>query len=299
MKGEDISVEVDGVVQSVSTSVTLGVLLRAVIFFVIGYWVLSMLSNRIQGTIIRRGHIAEAQARTLRNWAMIIVGVGLAITTLSLLKIPLTIFAFFGGALAIGLGFGSQTLIKNFICGIIVLFERKIRVGDVVDVGGVTGSITEINTRSSVLSSPDGRETLVPNSVFLETSITNLTLANRTLRRFINIGVAYGTPPGKVSKILSECAERHGLIHKDPAPLVIFQDFGDNALVFKLYFWVALDGKTNPELVESDIRIMIEKSFTENGIAFPFPQRDMHLKTDVPIQVSMTPPTPAAEPDRA
>jgi len=276
---------IDG--RPVSRGVPLGKFFTALTLFFIAYLLSTSISKRLQRVVVGRGHIAEAQANTLRNWLMIVVGLVLAVTTLHFLSIPLTVFAFFGGALAIGLGFGTQTLIKNFISGIIVLFERKIRVGDIVDIGGLSGSVSEINTRSSVLRSADGRETLVPNSVFLENSVTNLTLSNRTSRRAIIIGVAYGTQPQQVITVLSECAERHGLVLKDPGPLVIFQDFADNSLVFKLYFWTAFDVKTNPELVESDIRIMIEKRFSETGISMPFPQRDLHLAGDKPLEIQI------------
>ncbi|WAC19806.1 mechanosensitive ion channel [Luteolibacter sp. SL250] len=286
MKFENVR-DVAGVPIKETQAVSLGVILSALAFFVVAYMISSRISRRVQRVIVGRGHIAEAQANTLRNWMMIVVGVVLALTTLHFLRIPLTVFAFFGGALAIGLGFGTQTLIKNFISGIIVLFERKIRVGDIVDIGGLAGSISEINTRSSVLRGPDGRETLVPNSVFLENSVTNLTLSNRSSRRAVMIGVAYGSPVSQVITILTECAERHGLILKDPAPMVILQDFADNAILFRLYFWTAFDGKTNPEQVESDVRIMVQKRFEESDIDFPFPQRDLHLKSDVPLHVNV------------
>lgn len=280
---------IEGVASTEKRGVAFGRIIMALLFFLTAYFIAKRIKKRLQHAVVSRGRLAEAQANTLGNWMMILVGVGLVLLTLHFLRIPLTVFAFLGGALAIGLGFGSQTLIKNFISGIIVLFERKIRVGDVVEVGGISGSIIEINTRSSVLSSPDGRETLVPNSVFLETSITNLTLANRVVRRFINIGVAYGSPVDLVSKVLSECAERHGLIQKDPKPLVILQDFGDNAMLFKLYFWFEMAPNVSPELVESDLRMMIEKSFRDVGISFPFPQRDLHLTTLTPLQVAIHP----------
>jgi len=284
------TVIISGIPSSQVKAVPLGKFILAILFFLTAYFIASRVRTRVQAAVVRRGHIAEAQARTLGNWLMIVVSSLLAVATLHYLRIPLTVFAFFGGALAIGLGFGSQTLIKNFISGIIVLFERKIRVGDVVDVGGIAGSVTEINTRSSVVCGPDGRETLVPNSVFLETSVTNLTLASRVLRRFVNVGVAYGTPPAKVIEILTTCAERHGLVRKDPGPLIMLSDFGDNAMVFKFYFWIALDGKTNGEMVESDLRIMIEKAFTEAGVVFPFPQRDIRLSTETPLMIATYPP---------
>jgi len=283
-------IEVDGQTITGKLPVRLGMLIRALLFFVIGYWIASNIAKRIQHTIVSRGHIAEAQAKTLRNWAMIVVGVFLAIGTLSFLKIPLTIFAFFGGALAIGLGFGMQTLIKNFISGIIVLAERKVRVGDILDVDGIIGTVVEVNTRSSIIRSADDVETLIPNSVFLENRVTNWTLSSSKMRRSLRVGVAYGSDPQKVMEILIEAAARHGLILKDPAPFAVFDDFGDNALIFSLYFWIHLSGSTNPMIVSSDLRLMIEKRFGELEIGVPFPQRDMHLTTDKPIEVRISTP---------
>lgn len=279
---------VDGQTITRRLPVTLGMLLRALLFFVIGYAIASRIANRIQRVVTTRGHIAEAQAKTLRNWAMIVVGVGLALGTLSFLKIPLTVFAFFGGALAIGLGFGMQTLIKNFISGIIVLAERKIRVGDILDVDGIIGTVVEVNTRSSIIRSADDVETMIPNSLFLENRVTNWTLSSSKMRRSVRVGVAYGADPRVVMNILTECASRHGLVCKDPEPFAIFEDFGDSSLVFMLYYWVELVKGTNAIVVASDLRLMIEKRLIEAGISVPFPQRDIHLTTNQPIQVRMT-----------
>lgn len=267
MPGE-ISSEVDGQKTTIPNPVTLGVLLRALFFFVIAYQIASFIAKRVQKSVIRRGQITEAQTRTLKNWAMVVVSIFLAIGTLSLLNIPLTIFAFFGGALAIGLGFGMQTLIKNFISGMIVLFERKIRVGDIVDIGGIVGNITEINTRSSVLRGADGKESLVPNSLFLENRVTNLTLTNRVVRNILTVRVAIGSPTQKVSTILKETAERHGLVLQDPGPIVTFEEFADGAHVFAVYYWTEFNSKTNMDVVASDLRFMIEKHFVEAEIDF-------------------------------
>lgn len=278
-------VEVQGQVFTTKVPVTLGELLRALFFFTLGYGILARVANRILGTVTRRGHVAEAQAKTLRNWAMIVAAVFLAIGTLSLLKIPITIFAFFGGALAIGLGFGSQTLIKNFISGIIVLFERKIRVGDIVDVGGLSGTVSEINTRSSVLRGGDGKETLVPNSFFLENRITNLTLSNRRVRRTLSVRAALGSSPQTVSTILKECVERHGLILKEPTPIITFEDFTETAYVFTAYYWTEFNDKTNGDVVASDIRFMLEKRFAEADVEFAGAKHDFPLRTEQPLQV--------------
>jgi small-conductance mechanosensitive channel len=284
----EAKVEVDGQTITGKVPITLGDLLRALLFFIIGYWISSIIARRIETGLVSRGHIVEAQAKTLRNWAMILVGVLLAIATLSFLNIPLTLFAFLGGALAIGLGFGMQTLIKNFISGIIVLAERKVRIGDMLNVDGIIGTVTEINTRSSIIRSPDDVETMIPNSLFLENRVTNWTLTHRKIRLFLRVGVAYGTPPQKMIEILTEAAGRHGLVCKEPAPFVVFDDFGENALVFHLYFWLDLKGSINAMIVTSDLRLMIEKRFAETGIEVPFPKRTVHLNADSPIKVEWT-----------
>jgi potassium efflux system protein len=268
-------------------SIELGLVISAVIFFLVAYFLIARLTRRLQSIAVNHGRIAEAQANTLRNWLMILAGVVLALTTLHLLKIPLTVFAFFGGALAIGLGFGTQTLIKNFISGIIVLFERRIRVGDVIDVGSISGKVVEINTRSSVVRSGDGKETLVPNSVFLESQVTNQTLSNRKVRRTFRVGVAYGSSPSQVVTVLKECLERHGLVMKDPAPIVTLEEFSPDALVFALYYWTEINARTDATVVASDIRIMIEKRFGETGIEFPKTQRDQILHTTQPLRVEI------------
>jgi len=279
-------VEVEGRTITGNIPVTLGKLVRALLFFIIGYAVFSRLAKLIQKSFVARGHIAEAQAKTLSNWAMIVVGMFLALATLAFLKIPLTVFAFFGGALAIGLGFGMQTLIKNFISGIIVLAERKVRVGDVLDIDGIIGTVMEINTRSSIIRSGDDVETMIPNSMFLESRVTNRTLSSARMRRNLRVGVAYGSSPQQVIEVLTECAARHGLICKEPTPFVVLDDFGDSALIFQLYFWLELKGKTNPMIVTSDLRLMLEKRFLELAIQLPFPQRDVRLATDQPLQVA-------------
>ena len=284
MSYED-KIEVDGETITGKIPVTLGMLVRALLFFVIGYAIATWLANRLQRMIVSRGRISETQARMLRNWLMIAVGAGLALTTLSFLKIPLTVFAFFGGALAIGLGFGMQTLIKNFISGIIVLAERKIRVGDILDVDGIVGSVIEVNARSSIIRSADDVETMIPNSLFLENRVTNWTLSSSRMRRNVRVGAAYGTDPRVVMEILTDCAGRHGLVCKDPAPFAVFDDFGENALVFTLYFWVDLVKGGNAMIIASDMRLMIDKRFTDAGISVPFPQREMHLVTDTPLMI--------------
>jgi len=212
----------------------------------------------------------------------------LLVITLNLARIPLTVFAFLGGALAIGVGFGTQTIIRNFISGLIVLMERQIRVGDTIEVDGISGTVTEVNLRSSTVLGSDGVEAIIPNSSLLEHRVTNSTRTDRKVRRVVKVGVAYGSPVREVAAIMKECAERHGLVQKSPEPMVLFEDFGDNALLFGLYFWVDLGPNLSTNVVMSDLRFMMEKRFGEAGIGVAYPQRDIHLASSRPLQVEIT-----------
>jgi potassium-dependent mechanosensitive channel len=263
------TVMMSGLAQMSPRAVTLGQFIIAILCFSAAYILASRIKDRLRNWVVSHGYIADAQAKTLSNWLMIAVGFLLAVATLQYLTIPLTIFAFLGGALVIGLGFGTQTLIKNFISGIIVLFERKIRVGDIVDIGGGAGTIIEINTRSSVLRGGDGKETLVPNSLFLENKVTNLTLSNRRVRRSMAVKSARNAAPQRVMEVLKDCVDSHGLILKEPGPIVTFEEFSDNAWGFAIFYWTQFNDRTNADVVASDIRLMIHKRFAEAAIDFP------------------------------
>lgn len=262
------SIEIDGKKVEVNRFVSLGNIITAVLIFAIAYMIATKINSRLQQVIVQRKILGEAQARTLGTWLMLCVAILLALATLSWLSIPLTIFAFLAGALAIGIGFGTQTIIKNFISGIILLFERKIRVGDVIEVAGTQGVVSEINTRSSIVKSPNGIENLIPNSLFLENRVANWTLNSRLFRRELTINAAHGSPSQLIIETLHDTAERHGLILKDPAPFATLSQIGENCLSFTLYFWIQLNDKTNGLVVDSDLRIMIEKELTEKGIQF-------------------------------
>lgn len=287
------TVEIGGKPVTLSRGVTVGKSIGALLIFVVGYQLVGLIAGRAQRLMVERFKVDAAQARVLRRWLMLLTGFVLLVITLNLARIPLTVFAFMGGALAIGIGFGTQTLLRNFISGIIVLFERKVRVGDIVDVDGVQGVVTAVDIRSTTVRQFDGIETMVPNSLLLENKVTNWTGESPTMRRVVKVGVAYGSPTRKVAEIMKGAAEEHGQVLKEPSPYVIFEDFGDNALVFALYFWVDL-AKVNGTQVMSDLRFMLEKRFAEAGVSIAFPQRDVHLDAARPLQVEVVSGTPPA-----
>jgi hypothetical protein len=192
---------------------------------------------------MRRLQLGQEQADTLRRWTNAFGLLALLLLTLNLAQIPLSVFAFAGGALAIGIGFGTQTLIKNLISGMIVLVERNIRVGDIIEVEGVTGTVTAVDVRSSTLRGFDGVETMIPNAMLLEQKVTNWTLTSAKLRRVVKVGVPYGSPLRDAARILAQCVDRHDAVLKDPAPQVLFEDFGDDACMLGAYFWDRSDAQ--------------------------------------------------------
>ena len=282
------TVELQGQKVSVSRGVTVGKSVGAALLFIFGYLIAGRLARRLERALTGHFGVDPAQARTVRRWSLTLVGFILLVLTLNLAQIPLTVFAFMGGALAIGVGFGTQTIIKNFISGLILLMERQIRVGDIVDIDGTTGTVTEVNLRSSTIKSFDGVAAIVPNSTLLEGKVTNWTMSDPKVRRIVRVGVAYGSPTDEVARRMLECAQRHGLVVKSPEPQVMFEDFGDSNLVFGLYFWIDVQAGTSGQVVMSDLRFMIEKSFAEGGISMAFPQRDVHLDATRPLQVELT-----------
>jgi small-conductance mechanosensitive channel len=282
------TVELQGQKVTVSRGVTVGKSVGAALLFIIGYLFAARLARRLEHTLSARFGVDAAQARTVRRWALALVAFALLVLTLNLAQIPLTVFAFLGGALAIGVGFGTQTIIKNFISGLILLMERQIRVGDIVDIDGTTGTVTEVNLRSSTIKSFDGIAAIVPNSTLLEGKVTNWTMSDPKVRRCVRVGVAYGSATDQVARRMMECAHRHGQVLKKPEPQVLFEDFADSNLVFALYFWIDLSTGASGTVVMSDLRFMIEKSFAEGGISMAFPQRDVHLDSARPLQVELT-----------
>jgi small-conductance mechanosensitive channel len=211
----------------------------------------------------------------VRRLYLVVAYVLLALLILSVLGIPLTAFAFVSGAVAIGVGFGAQNIINNFISGWILMWERPIRIGDSIEVGDVKGSVETIRTRSTLLRRADGVHILVPNSHLLENRLVNSTLIDKLSRGQVRVGVAYGSPVRKVQELIAQAAQEHSEIIRLPAPLVVFEDFGENALMFDLYFWI--NGDMDMRVIRSELRFRIAELFEQNGIDIAAPRREVHV----------------------
>ena len=201
----------------------------------------------------------------------------LLITTLDLINVPITAFAFLSGAIAIGFGFGAQNIINNFISGWILMWERPIRIGDFLEVEEAKGIVEEINTRSTRIRRVDGVHLLIPNSKLLENTVVNWTLIDTLVRTSVTVGVAYGSPARKVADLIMQATKEQQKIVMSPAPVVTFEDFGDNALMFEVTFWLDSTAEGGLRVMRSNIRFRLEELFEEHNIVVAYPQRDLHI----------------------
>ncbi len=288
------TIEVDGKQIAGKRSITVGKILSALLLIAIGYALAIVIARFSERLLIRNFGWQPTHAAILRRWLMAAEMAILVIIALIWVKIPLTVFAFLGGAIAIGLGFGMQTLLKNLISGLMVLGEQPFRIGDLVEVGGVRGNITNIGLRASTITDVNGIETIIPNSTFIEQNLTNWTLTTGRVRFNVKVGVAYGSPVRAVTQLLEEIAGRHGKVLKQPAPEVLFEDFASDALIFAVYYWLDVGAGSISRQVASDLRAMIEGSFAAQGIVIAYPQRDVHLDVTAPVPVRIMPDTAPA-----
>ena len=266
--------------------ITLGQLTGILLLLIFGY-----LGSRLVGYILGK-RLAGTKLRpdviyVLKRIAFFVILVLVVITALGLLGIPLTAFAFATGALAIGVGFGAQNIINNFISGWILMVERPIRIGDFIEIDDAQGVVENIGNRSTRIRRTDGVHLLVPNSMLLERTVVNWTLVDLEIRTTVRVGVAYGSPVRLVADLVLQAVKEQDEIKQKPAPSVIFDDFGDNALAFDAYFWCDVGGERVLREIRSSIRFRISELFEQNGIVIAFPQRDVHLDSSKPLEIRM------------
>ncbi len=257
--------------------VTLGLMLSAlgVLYgaFIISWTIQGVL---MEDVFARRGldRGARISIGRLIHYALVLVGF---IFALSALGFDLKNITILGGALGVGIGFGLQTIVNNFVCGLIMLFERPVKVGDSIELNGQNGKIKKVGLRSTVVQTYDNSEIVVPNSDLITNQVTNWTLAERRMRFRLPVGVAYGSDVQLVIDTLLQCAADNDLVLKYPAPKVLFRNFGGSSLDFELRAWVA-DFDSRLQAI-SDLHREIDRRFRELKIEIPFPQTDLHLRT--------------------
>ena len=256
--------------------ITLGGLLIIPVIIIVGLFITKLLVKLITKRLTSKKtdpNIIHLLQRILYVIAIAI----LLITSLDLINVPITAFAFLSGAIAIGFGFGAQNIINNFISGWILMWERPIKIGDFLEVEGAKGIVEAINNRSTRIRRVDGVHLLIPNSTLLENTVVNWTLVDNLVRSNVRVGVAYGTKARVVADLLYEAKKKKKEVLIEPKPVVSFEDFGDNALIFEVNFWINSTVEGGLRVTRSNIRFALDELLEQNNIVVAYPQRDVHL----------------------
>lgn len=274
---------VDG--REIIDPVTLSDIVRALVFATMGWVALSRIPSLLEILLRQKLKVAAASAYALTRVFQYAATLLLVIIVVGALGVSWSSLQWAVAALSLGIGFGLQEIVANFISGLIILFEQPIRLGDTVTVGDTSGTVTRIQMRATTIRDYDRRELLVPNKEFITGRLLNWSLSDSVTRRLIQVGVAYGTDMDQALDIVRDVARMHPLVLADPQALITFEQFGDNSLLICLrYFLGNLD---KPLTVDSELRLAINRRFNEAGIVVAFPQRDLHIDTTQPLEIRM------------
>ncbi|MCB1583759.1 MAG: mechanosensitive ion channel [Xanthomonadales bacterium] len=260
-------------------------ILSSITFVIVAWYVSRLLAYLLVRKILSKTKISPDSKAIIQRVIFFSMIILVVLSVLTYLGIPLATFAFISGAVAIGFGFGAKTIIENFLSGWILMSERPIRIGDIIELDGLLGVVIMIGNRSTQIRRNDGAHIIVPNSQVLESRLVNWTLIDPYIRTSVRVGVAYGSDVTKVKQLLLEAVESHELVQKEPESIIVFEDFADSALVFDAFFWVSVQTGKELRIVRSEIRFLVEKIFRENDVVISFPQRDVHLNFADPSQL--------------
>jgi len=259
------------------SNITLWTLVYLTILFLLLYFVTTRLFKYVVYKFLSKSKIdlgVRVAIGSILKYLILTIGFIVIIQTVGINLSSLTILL---GALGVGIGFGLQNVTNNFVSGIIILFERPIKVGDRIDVAGVAGNVIKISMRATTIITNDNVSIIVPNSEFISSTVINWSHTDRNVRFNFPVGVAYKEDPEKVKNLLLEVAGENEGVLKDPKPDVLFNDYGDSSLNFNLRVWTSMY-IDRPGLLKSQLYYEIFKRFKEAGIEIPFPQRDVYIK---------------------
>jgi small-conductance mechanosensitive channel len=268
------------ILQTDETRITLWSVLYLVFFVVLLFWAAAWLQRWLARGPLKRTKLdagSRQAVATVVRYLLLLVGL---LVILQSSGINLTTFHVFAGAIGIGVGFGLQNVVSNFISGLIIMFERPIKIGDRIVVDQVEGEVIEIGARATTVLTNDNIAILVPNSKFITENVVNWQYNDNNVRFRIPVGVAYGSDVEKVEKLLLDVAKENQDVLEDPPPAVRLLEFGDNGLAFELRVWSSSLVHRKGRLMSAINRAIYEK-FNDAGIDFPFPQRDLHVRGGV------------------
>ncbi len=267
-----------------SIHITLGLLIAVIVAFFITSmflrWLRSLLTRKMEGE-------DRLKFFTVFKFIKYITYLAVILATLSFAGIDVTLLLTASAVLFVGLGLALQELFQDVIAGIFIILDKTLQVGDVVEVEGKVGKVFEIKLRSSRAITRDDKVIIIPNHKFLSDLVYNYTQNHKMTREEVQVGVAYGSDTELVTRLLLEAVKEQREILKNPKPFVLFSDFGDSALLFSVKFFIP-DSFAEPRIA-SGVRYSIDKKFRENGVVIPFPQRDVHLYQQKPLQHQQLP----------
>jgi len=242
------------------------------------FWLSNKFKNIFVERVLGKTHLdlgARIAIGTIIRYVVLLVGFLIIVQTVGINLTTLNVLA---GAVGIGVGFGLQNVASNFISGLIILFERPVKVGDRIQVGDVDGKVTGIGARSTTVRTNDNITIIVPNSKFIEENVVNWSFANQSVRFRVPVGVAYDSDLNLVKKLLLEVAEENADVLRDPKAAVRLIEFGDSAINLQLWVWTTEKLQRKTVLI-SQLNFAIWEKFRAGGIEIPFPQTDLHIKT--------------------
>lgn len=265
------------------TPVTTLDLVRVLLILTAAWWVSKLARRALERVAKLRPNLNRASIYTLNRLLHYIVMTAGFLIGLTSIGIDLSKFALFASALGVGVGFGLQTLVSNFIAGLMLLFEKSLKVGDFIELeSGISGEVREINIRSTVITTNDNIDIVVPNSVFVNGHVMNWTMRDVYRRIHVPFGVAYGSDKERVRQAVLEAAAEvpHTLVGDEARmPQVWLKNFGDSSLDFELIVWLTSDAVKRPGKVHADYMWAIETALHKYHIEIPFPQRDVHVRS--------------------
>ena len=264
-----------------NVEISLSTLLTGIFVFAVCLLLTRIVTNWLRERFISRTRLDDGLKNSISTgvgYVGFLISAALGITYAGL---DLTNLALIAGALSVGIGFGLQNIVNNFVSGLIILVERPVKVGDWIGVGDYSGFVKRISVRATELETLDRQSVVVPNAELINTAVTNWMLKDKLGRISVKVGVSYASDERKVRDVLLEVAKHHPQVVGQPAPDVIFTGFGDNSLDFELRVFLKDVGRVIP--VSSDLRFAIRQALREAEIEIPFPQRDIHIKTTAAV----------------
>ena len=267
-------------------NVTVAKVVLAVLLFSAAFLFSGRITDFVSRKLLVRFGMDTSVAFAVRKIVFYILMGTFLLSALDLIGIPLTAFAFLGGALAIGIGFGAQNIFNNLISGFILMFSKPIKMDDIIEVDGLYATVEEIGSRATLVRTFDNVDVLVPNSYFLNNKIINWTHTDQKMRVKVNVGVAYGSDVREVERLLYKAVSEHTRVLKNPEPYVLFREFGPSSLDFTVFFWIDMAVASTVK-VPSDVRYRLVALFEDAGITIAFPQMDVHLDAAAPLALRM------------